>query len=235
MTDQATSLRATGDAARIAYDHILQQIQSGELASGARLREQSIAAAAGVSRTPVRQALNRLAAEGLVVIEPNKGAQVAQYDDAEVASMLDLRATMEPQAVRAAVQRLTEQQLEELERLHEQMIGLVRSRRSWIELAELNNQFHAIFVENCGSRPLTLAVQALVRPAMVVRTFERYTAKALDRSMQHHAELVDAAHCRDGAWAESVMCSHILAARHAYRDPLADRSGTSSGADAGQA
>lgn len=219
MTDQPASMRASGDAAAIAYDYILQQILTGALAGGARLREQSIAVAAGVSRTPVRQALNRLAVEGIVVIEPNKGAQVAQYDNEEMADLLELRATIEPQAVRSAVDHLTAEHLEELEGLNDRMIALARTGGSWIELGHLSNQFHAVFVENCGSRPLAVAVQALVRPAMVIRTFERYSAPALERSMQHHTELIEAARCGDGAWAGSVMCTHILAARHAYRDP----------------
>lgn len=216
MSEQSTTSRASGDSAAVAYDHILGQIASGALPGGARLREQSLALAAGVSRTPVRQALNRLAAEGIVVIEPNKGAQVAQYDDAEVADMLELRARMEPQAVRSAVDHLTPQHLDDLERLNAEMIQLVRTEGSWVDLAALNNEFHATFIQNCGSRPLSVAVQALVRPVMVIRTFERYSARALERSMQHHTELIEAARCGDGAWAESVMCSHILAARHAY-------------------
>src|SRR5690606_23850712 len=116
----------------------------------------------------------------------------------------DLRAKMEPQAVRSAIEHLSEHHLDELEELNARMIDLARNNGPWPELAALNNRFHAVFVENCGSRALTVAVQALVRPAMVIRTFERYSTAALERSMQHHTELVEATRCRDGAWAESV-------------------------------
>src|SRR5690606_36978944 len=58
-------------------------------------------------------------------------------------------------------------------------------------------------------------LQALFRPAVVTRTFRTYDQRALERSMQHHAELVEAAAARDGQWAEAVMRAHILSARHA--------------------
>lgn len=191
-------------------------ITTGEVPKGSWLRETTLATQIGVSRTPVRQALNRLAAEGAIELIPNRGAQVVSLSSEDIDALYELRARFEPLAAELAVDRLTEEHLLQLEDLHEQMNELAQdedhdSRR----MSQLNNEFHAIFIREAGNRHLTMAMQAMVRPAMVARSFHLYDSHALARSMRHHAELIEAARVRDGEWAEAIMRAHILAARHA--------------------
>ena len=80
---------------------------AGDLAPGARLGEVELADRLGVSRTPVREALSRLAAEGLVEIAPNRGARVATWTVAELEGVFDLRSSLEPQLTAYAVPRAT--------------------------------------------------------------------------------------------------------------------------------
>lgn len=207
-----------GESSDIAYRSILDLILRGEVGFGERLVEKSLVAASGVSRTPVRQALNRLAAEGVVDISRNKGAHVATFTDEDVRSLLDVRARFESQAAGLAVERLTEEDLDRLAALAREMEELVEGEYDPFELSRLNNAFHTVFIEKCGNRHLALAIQSLVMPAMVARTYGRYTPGALRRSMHHHAELVVAAAAGDAVWVESAMRTHILAARHAYDD-----------------
>lgn len=207
----------SGDAAQAAYEAILGKILAGELVGDERLREQSLAVAVGVSRTPVRQALNRLAAEGLVTMTPNRGATVVRFTEEDITGILDLRARLETYAVALAVPRLTPRHIRRLEELAEAMTELSQDDFSTLEMSQLNNEFHAIFTDNCGDRHLTSTLHTLIRPIMVIRTFDRYTPEALHRSQQHHAELIDAVRAQDSEWAESVMRSHIRAARHAHR------------------
>lgn len=217
-TEGRDSVAGWGESSDIAYQSILNLILRGQVQFGERLIEKSLVQVAGVSRTPVRQALNRLAAEGVVQISRNKGAHVVSFTDEDVRSLLDVRARFESHAAGLAVERLTEEDLDRLTALAREMEELVKGKYSPFELTQLNNAFHATFIEKCGNRHLTLAIQSLVMPAMVARTYGRYTPAALQRSMHHHAELVVAARTGDAAWVESAMRTHILAARHAYDD-----------------
>lgn len=205
----------TGDVSDRVYTELLDQISAGRFSAGERLFEQALARDLGVSRTPVRDALKRLAAEGLVDATPNKGAQLISFTPEETASMYDLRAQFEPVACRLAVLRLDADDIQRLQDLNDRMHTIVANGHDPAELTTLNNAFHAVFVDQCGNRHLAIALQALFRPTIVTTTFRRYDPRALERSMQHHRELVEAARAGDGEWAEAVMRSHILAARHA--------------------
>lgn len=210
---------ASGDASDRVYAELLGRISGGEFAAGERLFEQALAQDLGVSRTPVRDALKRLAAEGLVDTAPHKGAQVVSFTAEDTAELYELRAQFEPVACRLAVPRLGEEDLAELEELDRRMQEIVAQGRDPAELTALNNAFHAVFVERCGNRHLAIALQALFRPAIVTRTFSQYAPRSLERSMQAHQQLVEAAQARDGEWAEAVMRSHILSTRHATGHP----------------
>lgn len=208
---------ASGDASDRVYAELLARISEGAFAAGERLYEQALARDLGVSRTPVRDALKRLGAEGLVDITPNKGAQVVSFTAEDAVALYELRAEFEPVACRLAVPRLGEEDLAELEELDARMQEVVATRRDPAELTGLNNAFHAIFVDRCGNRHLSIALQALFRPAVVTRTFRQYSPRSLERSMQAHQQLVEAARAGDGEWAEAVMRSHILSTRHFQR------------------
>lgn len=215
-TSSATQNDAGSDAVERAYQAVTEMVIAGNTPDGGWLREQSLAEAIGVSRTPIRQALNRLAAEGVVVLEPNRGARLITFSQEDVDSLYDLRARIEPLAAGLAVPRLTADDIEQLADLAARMEGLLDAPTlDSHEMSRLNNEFHEIFLSNAGNRHLTLAMQAVRRPAIVTRTFRKYTVRGLERSMQHHAELVDAARAGDGDWAEALMRAHILAARHA--------------------
>jgi DNA-binding GntR family transcriptional regulator len=217
---QSATAASWGESAEIAYNKILDLLLHGEAPPGGRLRENYLAELTGVSRTPVRQALNRLAAEGVVRLSRNRGAQVVELTDEDARALLDLRARFEPYATRLAVAHMKLEHLDRLVELADQMERLVATE-DWhpVALSRLNNEFHGVLIENCGNRHLVMALQSVVMPATVARTFDRYTPEALQRSMAHHAELIDAARAGDGEWAESVMRTHILAARHAYPAP----------------
>lgn len=204
------------DAAERAYRGVLAMIIAGEASEGSWLRETTLAEQIGVSRTPVRQALGRLAAEGAVELHPRRGAQVVSFSPEEMDSLIDLRAQFEPLAARLSVQRLTLKHVEHLERLAAQMESLVEAGKPEPqELARLNDQFHAVFIRESGNRHLTIAIESVMRPVFVARTFQTYTQHAMERSMRHHSELVEAARIGDAEWAEAIMRAHILAARHA--------------------
>ena len=200
-----------------AYEAVRSGIIAGRYLAGARLTEQEIATTVGVSRTPVREALRRLDAEGLVEFTPNLGAVVTTWTEEDSDEIFDLRAMLESYGARRATIRATDEQIAELRRLAElQYRESVERRTGYLErIADLNSQFHRRMQEAAASNRLSRALAALIEAPLMMRTFQKYTPEDLQRSAQHHLEIVLALEARDPEWAASVMLSHIHAARGA--------------------
>lgn len=202
--------RAADQAYRLLRERILQ----GSLAPGDHLGESELAASLAVSRTPVRDALRRLQVEGLVQQEPNRGARVSDWSE-DVAELYELRMLLEGHAARRAATRLQSQQVDRLEELCGLMEQAAQDEAGphVDRIAELNSEFHRIILSAASSSRLSALTSTVVELPLVLRTFQRYARKDLQRSFAHHRELVDGFRARDAAWAESVMRSHISAAR----------------------
>lgn len=207
-------------AAETAYGAIREGITTGDLPAGTRLREEDLSSRIGVSRTPIREALRRLAAEGIVEFLPNRGAHVASWSDLELEEIFELRSLLESHAAARAATRIERQDLERLQALADQMEQRLEDRtaEASFQISKLNNEFHSVILEANGSRHLESATQGVIQVALVHRTFVRYSPHALRRSFAHHRELIDALAARDPDWARSVMRSHILAARNIFSE-----------------
>jgi len=199
-------LPAAEQAARSLRDEIL----SGVFPSGARLGEAELATRLSVSRTPIREALSRLAAEGLVELQPNRGARVASWSTEQLREIFELRLLLEPVAVRMAVPKLDPAQLDELDELAAEMM---RRGSDLTAMVELNRRFHGIFIAAAGSAPLAAGLRGVTHAAVVHQNFHHYTADAMRRSLHHHVEMVAAARAGDGDWAEAIMRAHLYNAR----------------------
>jgi DNA-binding GntR family transcriptional regulator len=221
MTQDAGS--EAGKAAEVTYLTIRRQILSGERAGGEWLREGDLAAVIGVSRTPVREALRRLAAEGLVRHEPNRGVQVEDWGVGDLDEIFSLRSQLEPWGCGlAATTGLAD--LDALGDLADRMDAEARRDPPDLDaITELNNRFHRTVLEASGNGRLVGLVSAVVEVPLVWRTFSHYSREAMQRSLAHHHEIVEALRSGDAAWAESVMRSHVRAAwvslREEHRDP----------------
>lgn len=202
-------------ATEMAARSLREQILSGAIPAGARLGEVELAERLSVSRTPVREALSRLAAEGLVELQPNRGARVVAWTRDELREIFAVRLRLEPHAVRQAVPALTAEHLTQLDELATAMsaVGRPGRQRDLDALTELNRRFHGLFVELADSPALATALRTVTHAAVVHQNFHEYSAEALQRSLAHHHEMVAAARAGDGEWAESVMRSHLFNAR----------------------
>ena len=187
----------------------------GDLTPGARLGEAELATRLGVSRTPVREALSRLAAEGLVEIAPNRGARVATWTVAELEGVFDLRSVLEPQLTAHAVPNAGPADVEELDDLARRMvdIGCPGPRQELDALVPLNRAFHDRLVALAAHPALATALAAAIHPPIVRRNFLTYDEASLRRSLAHHVEIVAAVRAGDPEWARAVMTSHIANAR----------------------
>jgi DNA-binding GntR family transcriptional regulator len=199
-----------------AYLAIRDGIVRGQFAPGAHLTAQELAAASGLSRTPVREAMRRLHAEGLIEFIPHRGAFVTRIDEREIHNIYDLRVALEGYAAHAAARNRTPAQLDRLRWLASTMQALVEENEDAMleKLAELNNEFHRLIVAASHNSRLPSALSAIVEVPLVLKTFRRYDFEELRRSMNQHLELVAAFAAGDSSWARSVMTSHILSAQN---------------------
>lgn len=202
-----------------AYQTVRDGIISGRYPPSSRITEQEIAEAAGVSRTPVREALRRLHGEGLVEFQANHGAVVTDWSDTDADEVFELRAMLESHGASRAALNATPAQRQELRELAEEQHrhSLDRGPGHLERIGELNSRFHRRLQEAANSPRLARALAALLEAPLIMKTFIKYRPQDLERSAVHHLELVRAIEAGDPDWAASVMRSHILAARGALR------------------
>jgi DNA-binding GntR family transcriptional regulator len=208
VTRSLTSAERVAGTLRAAILH-------GELPAGARLGEVELAERLGVSRTPVREALSRLAAEGLVDVTANRGARVATWTVAELEGVFDLRTVLEPELTAHAVPAATPADAEELDRLAARMldVGCPGPDQDLDALVPLNRAFHDRLVALAGQPALAAALAAAVQTPIVRRNFHTYDEASLRRSLAHHVEIAAAVRAGDADWARAVMTAHIRNAR----------------------
>ncbi|MQA01663.1 MAG: FCD domain-containing protein [Streptosporangiales bacterium] len=197
------------------YEAIAAMIRDGVFAAGEPLRESSIAARIGVSRTPVREALRRLAAEGTVELHRNRGATLVELSPTDIEEIFILRKLIEPYASGLAADRATDDDLTRLDELVESMDAAIADHDLDL-LAERNNAFHATILDAANVRLLRDALAVGTRTSLVQRTFRRYTPEQLTRSQQHHRDLATAIRAGNAPWAQATMTAHIEAAREVY-------------------
>ena len=190
------------------HERLREQILSGELEPGAELAEVALSAQLGVSRGPVREALGRLASEGLVIVRPRRGAVVRSLSKEEFLELYQVREALESMAVRLAVPRLRAQDFDELQRLNETMARHAE-RDEVAQFFEANVAFHGRLLEASGNTKL----QELYR--QLVGQLGRYWLRSLtlrgnlQRSVAEHAAILRAAKRGDAERAADLMGEHI--------------------------
>lgn len=213
-----------------AYRRIRDDIVEGRLPPGQWVREGPLAEQLGVSRTPVREALNALAAEGLVEIVRHRGARVSSWTVRDVDEVYSIRAVLEGEGARLAVARASEEavaSLREHDRRFEEAareLSLLRAEgrgldagaaRALDAAVEANGALHRGVLEAADSPRLLSLLGALSSAPRVQQAFRYYTDADLSRSIVGHHDIVLGIECGDAPLAEAAMRSHILAARHA--------------------
>lgn len=201
-----------------AYESIRNSVLQGEFGSGLRLKESELAESIGVSRTPVREALRRLHAEGLIDFASNHRAAVARWSKQSVDDLFRMRVILEGLAAEMAAERISEQQIGEMSALAREMEKLCVGypKINFDKISTLNSRFHQMIIDAAANKKLAGMMAGLIEMTIVLRTYQRYTAEELKRSFDHHRELVTAFEAGDSEWARAVMTCHILAARASY-------------------
>jgi DNA-binding GntR family transcriptional regulator len=202
-----------------AYLAIRDGIVDGTFPPGSHLTAQSLASATAMSRTPVREAMRRLHAEGLIQFIPHRGAFVRQLDRKDIYKIYDLVVLLETYAAEAAAENITRDQLAELETLSDKMAEhlaiLVKtgSQESFAQVVDANRRFHQLIATAADNPWLQSAFSVIAEAPQVLNTFKGYNVDEMLRSQSQHVELILAFRDRNSDWARSTMRSHVLAAR----------------------
>ncbi|MBO0856472.1 MAG: GntR family transcriptional regulator, partial [Nocardia sp.] len=164
-----TSAERVGDTLR-------ELILNDTYPSGTRLAEVELAERLGVSRTPIREALRQLAAEGWVDLPPNRGARVASWSVAEMESVFKVRTALEPRLTAMATDKADAAALDELDELAAHMleVGPPGPKHDVHELIPLNAEFHRRLVELADAPAFAAALAGAVRAPLVSRNFHAY-------------------------------------------------------------
>jgi DNA-binding GntR family transcriptional regulator len=189
------------------YAAVRTRILDGDLPRGAKLRQEALAEELGVSRTPLREALRRLAAEGLVQFHPNRGARVAELTLSAVRAAYEARLVFEPGAARLAAQRHPRKQLDAM-RL------AVRAERAGGETRDAyaaSRAFHLALARASGNEYLVKLAESLWHPGLADAIFDRQARQpgSLDGDAEEHEAIAAAIADGDGTRAETLTRRHI--------------------------
>jgi DNA-binding GntR family transcriptional regulator len=209
-------------ASDAAYESLWQAIMTQVFLPGERLNVPSIARKLGVSLTPAKEALTRLASEGLVEIRPRSGTFVTEISPDDVAETFDLRIALECLAAEKAVARLTVQDFERLEHMLAEMARPMVSERDRVAHDRANVEFHNLIVERSGNRRLIQLYRSLnahIKIARIHRSHERWGARLADEQAEHR-EIVDALTAKDAERVRRALSQHIGRAAQNLIDDL---------------
>lgn len=191
-----------------AYRRLLDDIRSGALPPGARLRETDLADRLGISRTPVREAIRQLEADGLVVHLPRQGATIRSLDHAEVVELYEMRAVLEGTAARLAARAASEIELSELAALNAELTVAPAGPQA----REVNRVFHRTLIDAARNRFLLKSMSALQKTLLILGPTTLSDPARAEAAVGEHAVVLAALQRRDGAAAEAAMRAHVDAA-----------------------
>jgi DNA-binding GntR family transcriptional regulator len=203
-----------------AYATLRRRIILGEFLPGTQLKEESLAAELSVSRSPIRVAFRRLADDGLVHAEPNRGVFVASWADQDNDEVFDLRALVESHAAGLAAQRKQPEHLQQLQALNQRMATLIADKPEDFldELQQANRQFHQVVLQAAASPRLLAFVQSLLAVQRVLGAFYYYTDAQLAESLQDHCNITRAIERGDAPLAQAMVNAHIRGTSQRLRE-----------------
>ena len=212
MSETALQFATKGEAV---YEELRRRILTGELAPSASLNQDALAPELGVSVTPVREAVRRLEAEGLVQFEAHKTVTVTPLSQSELSEIYDVRLLLDPHAAALATGCATETDLQEIDRLAQAKVSSDPVRQ-----VALNRAFHRGIYARSGNVLLTEILDRLWE-----RT-DRYRILLVKRNVdvvtvaREHAEIVEAMRARDPRAVARLIRAHVATARSLINDAL---------------
>lgn len=203
-----------------AYVFVHDKLTGGQLPAGSRLSNRAVAKELGVSLTPVRGAFNRLISEGLLDYHPGLGVFVPDASRREIEEIYEFRETLECAAVTKASGRLSQEALEDIQRVLDEGAALIeelehagreaRDRDKLEKWRLADGEFHVAYLRAAGNRRMLQAVEDLrVRAQVVCHRLTTEPFETLIRTQQEHCRILDALRRGDAEEARRVMAEHV--------------------------
>ena len=206
MVEIAASFAGPRTAHEYVKDSLRQAILRGTIPGGSRLVQKDVARDLQVSTTPVREALRDLATEGLIRLDPHRGAIVHRLSYEETREVHDICKLLEPEAMKQAAKCITATTIAEAEVLAQQMVEETDPGR-W---ADLNRQFHGVVIQDIGSKYLLDILRTLRdTAAMYVGVAIQERAGQMDDANHDHREIIDVLRSGNGKRAAELARKHL--------------------------
>jgi DNA-binding GntR family transcriptional regulator len=191
-----------------AADRLRTLIIEGELAPGARLNERELSERLGVSRTPLREAFRMLAADGLLIQLPNRGAQVVALSREDVRHAFEVMASLEGLSGELAAQRVTDDDVTGLRALQGEMEA-AHARHDLPVYYRVNREIHDRINAIAGNPILTHTFRTLNTRLHALRFRSNLVAAKWDQAVDEHRCMIDALAARDGARLRDILVRHL--------------------------
>lgn len=185
-----------------------QRLVEGQIAPGAKLNERELSEQLKVSRTPLREAIKMLAAEGLVELLPNRGAVAAQFSEQDVADTFEVIAGLEGQSGELAAQRITAEELAEIRALHYEMLAAF-TRRDLSTYYRLNAQIHTLINAAARNPVLTQTWRTVNARLQTLRFRSNFDGAKWQRAVDEHERMVALLASRDAEGLRRLMVQHL--------------------------
>ncbi|MDU8909775.1 GntR family transcriptional regulator [Aestuariicoccus sp. MJ-SS9] len=212
MTTPQTLSKSSGEAA---YDALLGAIREGQFAPGDRLREEDVGERLNLSRTPVREALRRLEADGIVEHRPRLGAVIRRLSHAEVVELYEMRVVLERTAAELAAKHGTGAEFDALEDLNRE---IAQERQNPARAAAINQTFHRGLYLAGRNRFLLEAARALNNSLLLLGPTTFTDDARIDTVVAQHEAIIDALRSGDSAAAGTAAETHLQTSlRHRLR------------------
>lgn len=202
------------------FHKLREDILNGKYKENEELKEMTIGKELGVSRTPVREAFRQLELEGLIQIIPNKGAYVTGITPKDVHDIYMIRSSLEGMCARLATENISNELLEELEE-NVYLASFHAAKGHMEQMAELDNRFHNILYEACGSKMLQNLLQDFHQYVIRIRKKTLSTNRGMTSNEEHMA-IMEAIKEKNSAEAERLANQHIVNAYENIKNSLGE-------------
>ncbi len=197
---------------RSLHDEITSRLRNlitdGDLQPGEKVQEAELCLRFGVSRTPLREALKALAAEGLVVLQPNRGATVARITAADIDELFPIIGALEALAGELACARIGSGEIAALRRDHYRMVKHYK-RGEWAGYIKLNRAIHDAIFAAAGNAALTQLYQQMLVRTHSVRFVAKKSAPRWQEAVEDHEKMMAALEKRDGKALAKILTVHL--------------------------
>jgi DNA-binding GntR family transcriptional regulator len=190
------------------YEELKMQILKGTIVPGTRLMEVDLAEEMGVSRTPIREAIRKLEKEGLVTIEPRRGAYASQVSTKDMVEILEVRQDMEGLAAAFAAKRISPEQLAELKKISD-LYNKAVAEGNMEDMIKYDTRFHRIIVESCNNKVLLSMIEQLHELVLRFRYIYYDNFRKAENMPSEHSIILNAIENCDPDTAREAADSHI--------------------------